>query len=272
LLERNIGLDGKLRTERFGSFVIQSAMSEYLLSNALSRLGWFDEAVGHAEAAARIGEEADHPYTLFWGLLFLGWVLLGRGDFAHAARVLERSLQLGRTWQFVDRIPDAAAALSFAYALAGPTEEALALIAGAVKAFRARQGHSETILLQAVRVFLLAGRIDEATSCAREILAITRRLGARGNESLALCLMADIAAASGAENAQGYYREALVLAEPRGMRPQVAHCHFGLGKLYRRRGDCERAQEDLTIATAMYREMGMTYWLEQAEAELRQLG
>jgi hypothetical protein len=32
------------------------------------------------------------------------------------------------------------------------------------------------------------------------------------------------------------------------------------------------AQEHLTTAVAMYREMGMTYWLEQAEAELRQLG
>ena len=29
------------------------------------------------------------------------------------------------------------------------------------------------------------------------------------------------------------------------------------------------AQEHRTIATTMYREMGMTYWLEQAEAELK---
>jgi hypothetical protein len=32
----------------------------------------------------------------------------------------------------------------------------------------------------------------------------------------------------------------------------------------------QQAQEHLTTATTMYREMGMTYWLEQAEAELRQ--
>jgi len=28
----------------------------------------------------------------------------------------------------------------------------------------------------------------------------------------------------------------------------------------------------LTTATTMYREMGMTYWLEQSEAELAELG
>jgi hypothetical protein len=36
--------------------------------------------------------------------------------------------------------------------------------------------------------------------------------------------------------------------------------------------DHEQAQLHLTTATAMYREMGMTYWLDQAEAEMRQLG
>jgi len=33
-----------------------------------------------------------------------------------------------------------------------------------------------------------------------------------------------------------------------------------------------QAQEHLAIATAMYREMGMTYWLAQADREMRQLG
>jgi hypothetical protein len=44
--------------------------------------------------------------------------------------------------------------------------------------------------------------------------------------------------------------------------------HLGLGKLYRRTGEREQAQEQLITATTMYREMGMTYWLEQAEKEL----
>jgi hypothetical protein len=50
------------------------------------------------------------------------------------------------------------------------------------------------------------------------------------------------------------------------MRPLVAHCQIGLGKLSRRTGKREQAAEHLATATTMYREMGMTYWLEQAEA------
>jgi hypothetical protein len=43
------------------------------------------------------------------------------------------------------------------------------------------------------------------------------------------------------------------------MRPLFAHCQLGLGKLHRRWGDREQAQEHLTTAIAMYGEMGMTY-------------
>ena len=52
------------------------------------------------------------------------------------------------------------------------------------------------------------------------------------------------------------------------MRPLIAHCHLGLGKLYRRTGRRDQAQEHLTIAATMYHEMGMRFWLAKAEAEL----
>ena len=54
---------------------------------------------------------------------------------------------------------------------------------------------------------------------------------------------------------------------PRGL--ALAHCHLGLGKLSRHTGKPEQAQEHLTTATTLYREMGMTYWLEQVETEQR---
>jgi hypothetical protein len=50
------------------------------------------------------------------------------------------------------------------------------------------------------------------------------------------------------------------------MRPLVAHCHLGLGRLYRRTGDGANTEEHLTTASAMYRAMDMRFWLEKAEA------
>jgi len=46
---------------------------------------------------------------------------------------------------------------------------------------------------------------------------------------------------------------------------------LGLGKLYRRTDEREQAQDQLRTATMMYGEMGMQFWLEQAEAETQKL-
>jgi hypothetical protein len=83
-------------------------------------------------------------------------------------------------------------------------------------------------------------------------------LRARESEAHALYLAGDVASTGGAEGAEVCYREALALAEPRSMHPLVAHCHFGLGKLYRRTDKREQAQEHLATATTMYRETDMT--------------
>jgi len=102
----------------------------------------------------------------------------------------------------------------------------------------------------------------------REALALTRRLRARGSEAHALCLAGDVASAAGADDAESSYHEALALAHELGMRPLVAHCHLGLGKLYRRTGKREQAQEHFTTAAMMYRKMDMRFWLGHAEAEM----
>ena len=68
-----------------------------------------------------------------------------------------------------------------------------------------------------------------------------------------------------------HYHAALAIAGELGLRPLVAHCHLGLGKLYRRRGTGEQARKHLATAVTMYREMGMQFWLEQAEAETKEL-
>jgi hypothetical protein len=55
------------------------------------------------------------------------------------------------------------------------------------------------------------------------------------------------------------------LAGQSGARPLVAHCHRGLGELYRRTDDTAKATGHTAIARTMYGELGMRWWLEQAE-------
>jgi len=55
------------------------------------------------------------------------------------------------------------------------------------------------------------------------------------------------------------------------MRPLVAHCHLGLGKLYAHTDKRKQTREHLTTATTIYRDMDMRFWWEQADAALAEL-
>jgi hypothetical protein len=99
-------------------------------------------------------------------------------------------------------------------------------------------------------------------------LALARAGRLRGYEAPSLRLLGEIAARRDlAGPADGHYADALALAEKLGFRPLIAHCHLGLARLSRRAGKCEQVQQHVAKATAMYREMGMTYWLEQMPAD-----
>ena len=131
------------------------------------------------------------------------------------------------------------------------------------------------LLARLGEAYLLAGRVDDAHTAALQALQLASEKGERGHEAYALCLLGDVASREAAVNmaaGETSYLRASGLAEKLSMRPLVAHCHLGLGKLYRRTDKREQAREHLTTATTMYREMGMTYWLEKAEGEMKELG
>jgi tetratricopeptide (TPR) repeat protein len=123
--------------------------------------------------------------------------------------------------------------------------------------------------------YLLAGRPADALQSVRRALQLSQAYKQPGVEAEALRVLGDIHAGHVPPDvaaADAAYRQALALAEPRGMRPLAAHCHLGLGKLYRRAGDGIKAQEHMTIAVTMYREMGMGFWQQQAEAAITDVG
>jgi Tetratricopeptide repeat len=116
--------------------------------------------------------------------------------------------------------------------------------------------------------------LEHALTLAGRGLTLAREHGHRGSEAWALRLLGEIASNHKRPDvaaAEAHYGAALTLASELGMRPLVAHCHLGLGKLFVSMGKREPAREHLTTATTMYREMDMRFWLEQAEAEMREL-
>jgi tetratricopeptide (TPR) repeat protein len=119
---------------------------------------------------------------------------------------------------------------------------------------------------------LLLGLVADARELVATAISDAREHGERGTEAWLLWLMGEIAAReSDADTAAIRFRESLALADVLRMRPLVAHCHLGLGRLHRLAGRVQEARDHFSTATTMYREMDMRFYLEQAEAELREV-
>ncbi len=265
-------LEGERSRERCGLTGFPAVMARWLLAECLAEQGQFDEGLAHAQEGLRLGEALDHAYSLvlaYWGR---GYVHLLKGEFTEARPLFERTLAACRDYNIAVLVPITSAYLGVTYTHSGSLAEGLSLLDQALRTL-------ESMGLRALRplstVFLgeanlLAGRPADAVEMAGRALSLTREGSWRGYEAHAVHLLGDIAShpdPPDAETAEGHYRQAMALAEELGMRPLLAHCHLGLGRLYRRTGRREQAQEHLATATTMYREMDMRFWLEKAEAE-----
>jgi tetratricopeptide (TPR) repeat protein len=255
--------------EDFGTAAPASVYDRCQLVVSLAQLGRFAEAAEHEAEAMRVAEPTQDAYTV----AVAHWAA---GDWAKVRSLIEQWIAWIRTRNLFRQLPYAVASSAWVGAQMGKADEALE---------RLREGHRllERQTARGLvgqrgwayhalgRACLLLGRLDEARSMSNR--AIESSPCHSGFAAHAVHLLGDIATHPDrfdTETGEVHYRRALALAEPRGMRPLVAHCHLGLGKLYRRTRKREQAREHLATATTMYREMGMTYWLEQAEVELRQ--
>ena len=192
--------------------------------------------------------------SLVVGYRSLGLVSLRRGELMQAIPPLERAVELCRTIPVRVHFDVSAAYLGYAYALSGRLREGVALLEEALADPAATGIANHSLFLAHLgEAHLLAGRRDDASEVAGRALDLARRQKERGNEAWVLRLLGEIAAQAdppGLASAEEHYGQALARADELGMRPLVAHCHLGLGKLYRRTGDGAKAEEHLTTAAS----------------------
>jgi class 3 adenylate cyclase/tetratricopeptide (TPR) repeat protein len=260
--------------EFFGNVAPISVYDRNWLVQSLAHLGRFAEAATYAAQAIRFAEASRHPNSIGIAHYAAGMVHLLQGDWTNALSFIEHPIALYRAGNFVMVTRTAICSSSWVLAQLGDVGQAQSRLREGeqlIERYSASGvvGYLGWTMHSLGRASLLLGRLDEAQTLGeRAIAAVPEHIGVAAH-----CqhLLADVATHPDrfdAERGEARYREALALAEPRGMRPLVAHCHLGLGKLYRRTGDQAKASEHLSTATAMYREMGMEFWLAKADAEL----
>jgi class 3 adenylate cyclase/tetratricopeptide (TPR) repeat protein len=272
VLRQNVGsLEGEPRREPFDVAGPDAVESRTRMVLCLAEVGAFAEGLSIAAEGVRMAEAIEHPLSLARAYHSVGALPLHQGDVQQAIPALGRGLALCRAWDIWDWLLALASTLGYAYALCGRLAEALPLLEQAVEPEAGASRRRPDALARLSKAYLLGGRGEEAMPLARQALDLARDRRERGHEAWALHLLGEIHVhqePSAVEPAEAHYQQALALADELGMRPLVAHCHFGLGTLYLKMAQREQARAELSTAIELYRAMGMTFWLPQAEAAL----
>lgn len=252
---------------------LYSAIPHYLLFS-LADVGSFAEAIGGGDIMLRRAEAAGNPFAIVLVCVGLGYAHTRSGSAAQAIPLLERALQLCRTYAIDIQIPWTASSLGLAYALAGHHQTGVEHAEHAVE----RADSLGITRYQPLRVtllsnaYLLAGRCGDAHAAAQRALELARRYLEKGPEAWALYLIAASITQFDPNEQKGVlddYLAALHLAQKLEMRPLVAHCHVGMGQLQQRMGRQSEAKAELLQATELYRQMDMQFYLRQAEEVLK---
>jgi class 3 adenylate cyclase/tetratricopeptide (TPR) repeat protein len=265
-------LQGDLVYERFGMAAFPSVWARSWFAWCLAEVGEFEEGQRVGEEAEAIARSGDHPYSRVQAAFGLGTLHLIQGRPDQAIPVLEQGLVMARLLNIPFLVPFIMGPLGAAYALDGRTDRAVPLLEHTIEQAVSMRlvAHQPLRLTWLGEALLLAGQTDAALEQARRALHLAQDRGERGHNARARHLLGAVSAGHGdperpaAEAALG---EALAEAEALGMRPLVARCRLGLGRLYAQAGQAEQAGEHLAAATAMFEAMGMTRWLGEARAE-----
>lgn len=227
------------------------------------------------EAGLRVAQDAGQPYSEIYARFGLGYVHLRNGKFAVATRVFEPGLALGRAFQTRLVQPFVTASLGSAYLWSGRASDGLPLLEEAVEGITTMSmvGLRSWFIPFLAEAYLVLGRIAQARELVEQSVDHARSHQERAWEAWGPKLLGDIYARVSVEPEQAgnAYRQALALAAALRMRPLVAHCHLSLGRTCARTDRHGKAEEHLTTAITMYREMAMPYWLERAQEGVKRL-
>ena len=261
--ENLVALSAGLEQDFMGMAPLPSVYCRAYGMMSLAEAGRFAEAAGYAAEAIRIAEPTQHPHTVGWAYFGVSVLHILNADWAKASTYVGQLTGLLRVGNVPMLLPWAIAASAWVLAELGDADQALRLSQEAERLLedqgvRGIFSHRGWALSAVGRAHLRLGRLDDARRMGDRAVAASGRQP--GSMAHALRLLGDVAAHPDRFDARGaeiHYRDAIALAEPRGMRLLLAHCQLGLGTLHGQAGRTGRAREQLAEAAGMFRAIGM---------------
>ena len=236
-------------------------------------MGHFDVAEKLFEKSLSFAEEINHRSTVGAVQNYYGNVVVIKGDGVRAIRILQKAIKNIEEYHTRILLGIAWASLGYAYWLTGDYQAALDLSEKGLKI-------QTDIGLPFFRSYChwccsLAhfglGNLEEAGVQAEQALRYSLANNEKSVQGVSRIILGRVLAKTDPgqiEAAVGHIRQGISLLEELGLLPWSGLGYLWLGEVYAESGHQEEARENLNKAEALFREMGMDYWLAKAQEGL----
>ncbi len=219
----------------------------------------------------RIAEAAGNATVESMGLTCKGLAENLRGNWKEAEAALTQAVAISRRTGNPIMQGLGVWGQGYAACMTGRAEEGISLMQKGIALIESTGSHL-AISTYCGRLALAcaeSGRGEEAAALADKALELVSSGGDRLGEPMVLAARAVVAAQGDPphrRDAGPAMQRALQLARERGTRPDLATLQLRYARLLQRAGDAAGAREHLEHARAAFAELGMDWWLAQAEA------
>jgi class 3 adenylate cyclase/tetratricopeptide (TPR) repeat protein len=241
---------------------------------SLAMLGEFERALEMAEHALALAHDAGHLPTLAACYHYRAATRLPMGDFGPAIEDLRHALALAEQIRDPFRVYMATGFLGAFLGMAGEWDAAAETLD---RTFTTATRLGTKLYASLFRVFraelsLARCELAEAVQYCREAMALATEANDRWSEAWARRLLGTALGQGDPPTfpeAEQEIREAIRLQRELGILPDLARSLLALGRVLELKGDRPAAQEAVTHAAAMFRQMRMDAECMKAEALIR---
>jgi class 3 adenylate cyclase/tetratricopeptide (TPR) repeat protein len=243
---------------------------------ATATLGDFDQGERLLQKALPFAEEIDHRGTVGWVEFLYGSVLIFKGDGKKSVEHLQRSVRCLEESQTLLYLGLAWARLGYAHCLTGESKVAVELIE---KGLRMLTDFGIPLLRSSnhwfcSRAYFELGDMERAKLHTELALQFSLENNEKHFQAISRIWHGRVLARTHPAEinaAEQHILRGINLLEELEMAAWYSLGHLWLGEVYAESGRREEAQENLEKAEAMFREMGMDYWLAKAQEILARL-
>ena len=242
-----------------GSLMINSLS---MLGSCLAHCGEFDQAAAVLDRAEQLAPRTD--FDIWVRQFHRNRAHLQKGDASTALPGIIKAVrhveQAG--WRFA--WPWHHALLGYAYALTGEVDQGVLILNQALnECDTAHLPYAKSFTSVFLAETLLSREPERALDVAERGLKVATAGGYRAQEAELLRIKASALLGDDPAEAEARAKEGLALARELAMRPEEAHALRVLGDISAAYGQSGSARENHDHARALYKSLGMSYWLER---------